>query len=86
MPCLAALLALFVPRLVVVVTYLFTPWFNGMFETLLWPILGFIFTPTFLLWYSVVVNVYDGTWGLLQVVVGVIALVIDFSPSAGASD
>ncbi len=86
MPCLAALFALFVPRLVVIGTYLFTNWFAGVFDTLLWPILGFVFTPTFLLWYSVVVNVYDGSWGTWQVVGGAIALVIDLSPSAGASD
>ena len=86
MPCLVALLALFVPRLVVIGTYLFTNWFVGVFDTLLWPILGFVFTPTFLLWYSVVVNVYDGSWGIWQVVIGAVALVIDLSPSAGAAE
>jgi hypothetical protein len=86
MPCLVALLALFVPRLVVIGTYLFTNWFVGVFDTLLWPILGFVFTPTFLLWYSVVVNVYDGSWGTWQVVIGAVALVIDLSPSAGAAE
>ena len=36
--------------------------------------------PTTLLWYSVVVNVYGGTWDTLQIVVAVIAVVIDLSP------
>jgi hypothetical protein len=51
---------------------------------MLWPILGFFLAPTTLLWYSVVVNVYDGEWGALQIVIGVIAVVIDLSPASEA--
>lgn len=85
MPCFFAVAALFIPRIVVVVLYFFTAWFQGMFETLLWPILGFIFAPTFLLWYSVVENMYAGEWGLLQIGIGVIALIIDLSPASGGT-
>ena len=84
MPCLLTLLALFVPRVVVVGLWLLTTWFQGMFESMLWPILGFFLAPTTLLWYSVVVNVYDGEWGVLQIVIGVIAVVIDLSPASEA--
>jgi hypothetical protein len=84
MPCLLTLLALFVPRVVVVGLWLLTPWFQGLFESLLWPVLGFFLAPTTLLWYSVVVNVYDGEWGALQIVIGVIAVVIDLSPASEA--
>jgi hypothetical protein len=84
MPCLVTLLALFVPRVVVVGLWLLTTWFQGMFESMLWPILGFFLAPTTLLWYSVVVNVYDGEWGALQIVIGVIAVVIDLSPASEA--
>jgi hypothetical protein len=84
MPCLLTLLALFVPRVVVVGLWLLTTWFQGMFESMLWPILGFFLAPTTLLWYSVVVNVYDGEWGALQIVIGVIAVVIDLSPASEA--
>lgn len=83
MPCLLALVALFVPRIVIAVVWFFTDWFQGVFDSLLWPILGFLFLPTTLLWYSVVQNVYGGTWGTLQIVVAVITVVIDLSPSAG---
>ena len=86
MPCLAAVFALFVPRVVIVVAWFFTSWFEGIFESLLIPILGFIFLPTTLLWYSVVVNIYEGEWGLLQIVVAVIAVVIDLSPAGGSRD
>lgn len=84
MPCLLTLLALFVPRVVVIGLWLLTTWFQGVFESMLWPILGFFLAPTTLLWYSVVVNVYDGEWGALQIVIGVIAVVIDLSPASEA--
>jgi hypothetical protein len=80
MPCLFGLFALLVPRLLILVLWFLTAWFVGVFDTLLWPILGFLFAPTVLLWYSVVVNVYGGTWDTLQIAVMVIAILIDFSP------
>jgi hypothetical protein len=81
MPCLLGMLALFVPRLVVAVLWFFSHWFDGLFDTLLWPVLGFLFAPTTLLWYSVVENVYGGAWNTLQIVVLVVALMLDLSPS-----
>ena len=81
MPCLLALLALFIPRVVIVVIYIFSEWFETAFDTALWPILGFIFAPTTLLWYSVVVNVYDGVWSIIPIAGLVVALLIDFSPA-----
>lgn len=83
MPCLLALLALFVPRVVIVLVWLFSSWLEAAFDTLLWPILGFIFLPTTLLWFSVVMNVYNGEWTLVPVVGIVIALLIDLSPATG---
>lgn len=81
MPCFLAVLALFVPRLVIVLVWLFSNWLDAVFDSLLWPILGFIFLPTTLLWYSVVVNVYDGVWSIVPIAGIVIALLIDLSPS-----
>lgn len=80
MPCLLALVALFIPRVVIVLVWLFSNWLQTAFDTLLWPILGFIFAPTVLLWYSVVVNVYGGIWSTVPVVGMVIAVLIDISP------
>lgn len=81
MPCLLGVLALFVPRLVVVLLFFFASWFFAGIN-LLWIILGFIFAPTTLLWVGVVLNYLGGTWGLVAVVGLVIALLIDFSPAA----
>lgn len=86
MPCFLAVLALFIPRVVIVLLWFFSTWFEGVFETILWPLLGFIFAPTTMLWYSVVQNVYDGAWGGLQLIVLVIAVFIDLAPASGRRD
>ncbi len=77
MPCFLVLLALATPRVVVVLLWLFSPWFTGMFDSILLPVLGFIFVPTTLLWYSAVINWYDGVWGVLQIVLLIVAVMID---------
>ncbi|MDA1028324.1 MAG: hypothetical protein O3B41_04630 [Bacteroidetes bacterium] len=81
MPCFFVLGALIIPRISIVYLWLMTNWFIGVFGSLLWPILGFFFAPTTLLWYSVVVQVYDGTWGTFQIIVLILAILTDISPS-----
>jgi len=83
MPCLFAVLALVTPRLVIVLLWLFTTWFQGLFATVLWPILGFLFLPTTLLWYTAVQHWFGGEWSLWPVLGIVLALLIDLSPAKG---
>jgi hypothetical protein len=83
MPCLAVLFALLTPRAVILILWIFTAWFKGIFDTALWPVLGFVFLPTTLLWYTAVQNWWHGQWGLWQIVGLVIALMIDISPAGG---
>ena len=83
MPCLFTVLALATPRLVVVVLYFLTRWFDGLFDSVLWPIIGFIFLPTTLLWYTAVQHWFGGQWTLWPVVGLVVALMIDISPAGG---
>ncbi|MGQ0562528.1 MAG: hypothetical protein ACT443_11720 [Gemmatimonadota bacterium] len=83
MPCLGVLVALLTPRVLILILWLFTGWFKGIFTTALWPVLGFIFLPTSLLWYTAVQNWWNGQWGLLQIAGLVIALLIDVSPAGG---
>ena len=83
MPCLLALIALAAPRIVILLLWFFSTWFAGLFTTLLWPVLGFIFLPTTLLWYTVVLHWFGGQWTLWPVVGIVIALLIDLSPTTG---
>ena len=83
MPCLVAILALAAPRLVVLALWFLTGWFRGLFDTLLWPVLGFIFLPTTLLWFSAVQRWFGGEWTLWPIVGLVVALMMDVSPSSG---
>jgi hypothetical protein len=81
MPLLLAILALLTPRIAIVLLWLFTTWFDGLFTLTLWPILGFIFLPTSLLWYTVVLHWFGGVWSLWAIVGLIIALIIDVSPA-----
>lgn len=83
MPCLIAVFALITPRLVIAGLWFLSAWFRGMFDTLLWPILGFVFLPTTLLWYSAVQHWFGGRWTLWPIVGLVVALLIDVSPASG---
>jgi hypothetical protein len=82
MPCLFVVAALAAPRVVVFLLWMFTRWFRGMFATDLWLLLGFLFLPTTLLWYTVVQHWFNGQWTLWPVVGIVIALAIDVSPAS----
>ena len=81
MPCLVVLLAVAMPRVAIVALYLFSTWFKGIFDTALWPILGFFFLPATLLWYTAVQHWWNGQWTLWPVVGITLALLIDLSPA-----
>jgi hypothetical protein len=83
MPCLFVVLALMTPRLVIILLWLFSSWFAGIFATALWPVLGFVFLPTTLLWYTAVQHWFDGQWTMWPIVGLVVALMIDVSPAGG---
>lgn len=84
MPCLAVLIALIAPRFLILLLYFTSNFFTGVFQTVLWPVLGFFFLPTTLLWYTAVHQFYGGDWnGAIQVIGIVIALIIDISPAGG---
>ena len=84
MPCLVVVVALAAPRLAVALLWFFTRWFEGLFPTLLWPILGFVFLPTTLLWYTAVQRWFAGQWTLWPIVGLVVALAVDVSPAGGS--
>ena len=83
MPCIVVLIALLFPRILIVVLWLFTDWFSGIFTTVLWPILGFFFLPVTTLWYSVVMHQYGGVWTTTNIILMVLAIVIDMGSWGG---
>jgi hypothetical protein len=79
-PCGLIIGALTVPRLTIIVLWLFTDWFRAMFSAALWPVLGFIFMPTTLICYSAVENWYGGRWEFPQLLLLVVAVLMDGLP------
>ena len=82
MPCLGVIFALVTPRFLILILWLLTGWFKGIFTTALWPVLGFLFLPTTLLWYTAVQNWWGGHWGVLQIIGLVFAIMTDMSPAS----
>jgi hypothetical protein len=82
MPCLFVIIALAAPRVLVFALWL-TGWFTGVFPSIVWPILGFIFLPTTLLWYTAVAHWYGSVWTPWRLIVLILALLIDISPARG---
>ncbi len=83
MPCLIIAVGLMVPRLLTVLLY-FTGWFEGAFDNWVWPVLGFIFLPSTLVWYGFVHRYFDGDWGVVAFLGLIVALLIDLGPVARA--
>lgn len=52
MPCLFAVLAVAFPRLAIVLLWLFTNFFNGVYHGIIIPVLGFLFLPLTLIVYT----------------------------------
>jgi len=82
--CLVFLIALAFPRVAILLLFLFSNWFNGVFHGALIPILGFIFLPYTTLWYSVVAHAWPGEWGFWQIAFLVVAILLDLGVIGGA--
>lgn len=75
------ILALLGPRVAIALLWLFSNWFSTLALGVLVPILGFLFMPYTLLWYSVVLNLFAGAWGPLQLLGLILAIAFDLSSS-----
>lgn len=84
MPCLVALLALFLPRLTMVLLFLFSDYLRSAFQTVLWPLLGFIFMPYTTLAYAWAINSNGSVSGLYLFVV-IIAVLVDLGVIGGSA-
>ncbi len=74
---IAFIISIFAPRVLSIYLYFFSSWFTGVFHTKGWPLLGFIFLPRTMLWYSVVANWNGGHWGGWQYAALVLAVALD---------
>jgi hypothetical protein len=85
MPCLFLLLTIAFPRVAIVLLWLFTTFFAGIYHGLLLPVLGFVFLPLTLLVYTYILKAYPGPLSLQELVVLFIAVIVDFGLVGGGS-
>ena len=84
MPCLVVLLALVAPRVVSVVLWLFTTWFDRAFAAnFLVLLLGVVLMPFTTLAYAWAVNAEGGVHSMFFVVVMIVAVLGDLSSLEG---
>ena len=82
MPCFIGCLALLTPRLVLVAVWLFSDYLGRAYDTLLWPLLGFLFMPLTTLAYAWAMNTAGSVEGLRLVIV-IIAVLVDLGLLGG---
>ena len=77
-------LALFFPRLVIILVFLFSGYLGRAYETNIWPVLGFIFMPLTTLAYAFAKNQNGEVSGIYLVLV-VVAVLIDLGIIGGSA-
>ncbi len=84
MPCFLAILIVAFPRVAIVLLYLFTSFFTGVYDSVLLPLLGFLFLPFTLIAYTVLANMHqphDTTF----LVVLFVAVIVDLGLIGGGN-
>ena len=61
--CLIAMVAAFAPRLVILLAWLFSDRWDLVWDTWIWPLLGFVFLPYTTIMYVLVWNIAAGVSG-----------------------
>ncbi|MEZ6192396.1 MAG: hypothetical protein R3C45_14060 [Phycisphaerales bacterium] len=84
MPCLLAALALAFPRMVLVLVWLFSDYLGRAYDSVLWPLAGFIFLPLTTLAYAFAMNSNAGSVSGFYLVVVVLAVLIDLGMLGGS--
>ncbi|MCC6907786.1 MAG: hypothetical protein IT430_07595 [Phycisphaerales bacterium] len=84
MPCLAGLIAIFAPRVAIVLIVIFSDWLGPAYKNDLWAFLGFLFLPFTTLayalaWHSAPGHSITGLW----IVLIVIAVLVDLGSMGG---
>ena len=85
MPCLLALLVVAFPRVAIVLLWLFTTFFWGVYHGILIPVLGFVFLPLTLIVYTFILKNYPGPLSTQEFVFLFIAVILDLGLVGGGS-
>lgn len=85
MPCLLALLAVAFPRVAIVLLWLFTSFFTGVYNNVIIPVLGFLFLPLTLIVYTYLEKIHPGALGTQQLIFVFIAVILDLGLIGGGT-
>ena len=86
MGCIIALLALSFPRIALLAIWLLgNGWLQESYQTVLWPVLGFLLMPWTALAYALAWHMGEGTIQGPGIVILVIAILIDFGLMGGSA-
>ena len=84
MPCFLGCVAIFFPRIVIVLIWLFSDYLQHAYQTRLWPFLGFLFMPVTTLAYALAINAYGRLDGI-YLVIFVVAVLVDLGLIGGGA-
>src|SRR5262245_6796954 len=84
MPCFVGCLALFIPRITIVLVVILSDYIGRAYQTTIWPLLGFFFMPLTTLAYAFAINSNGSVSGIYLVVV-VVAVLIDLGILGGGA-
>ncbi len=85
MPCLLGLLAVAFPRIAIVLLWLFTNFFAGVYNNVILPVLGFLFLPLTLIVYTYFQKTHAGPLETQQLIFLFIAVVFDLGLVGGGT-
>lgn len=84
MPCLVGCLALAAPRLAIVLVVIFSDYIGRAYETVVWPLIGFLVMPLTTLAYAWAINSRGSVAGAHFVVV-LLAVLMDLGVVGGSA-
>lgn len=76
MPLILGCLALFFPRIIIVLLVIFSDYIGSAYNTFIWPLLGFLFMPITTLAYAFAINEHGSVSGLYAALV-IVAVLLD---------
>jgi len=86
MGCVAAILAMFMPRVVIVLLVILSDWLGEAYDTTLWPLLGFFFMPYTMLAYALAWHMRpEGSVTGIGLVIVIIAVLMDLGAMGGGA-
>ena len=85
MPCLLALLAVAFPRVAIVLLWLFSNFFAGVYHNVIIPVVGFLFLPLTLIVYTYLQKTYPGPLSGTELIFLFLAVIFDLGLVGGGA-